>query len=524
MKNNTLKLITMKTTKLIALFAAGGLMFAACEKPEAEDKTVAVESVSLDEAISEGYELTEGTTLDISEYVTVLPENATDKTVSYSSSKTDIATVSEEGVITAVAEGETEITVKAGDKTATFTLTVKAKPAETVAVESISLDKEIADGKSVEEGQTLDISGLFTVLPDNATDKTVSYASSNEDAATITDAGIITAVAAGESTISITSNSDANVKEEFTLTVTAKAPVNITAINVTENSKTYTSEDRKVYDLSEYFTVEPAENSDAVTFASSDEDVAKIENGQMTIGLAGEATITIAAQSNPEIKATITVTVNQYVGDYPRFEGDENGGQAAIEGENWYWTMTASQNPLPSVTGRNNSLTAMIDGRQIVKRVGGTNDPTLENGTAFCLCCPGRDTGGVNLKEESTTTYESWFMIDMGKVQEVNYFRISNISTDPDDVLVRYKGFTEILGSNDGSEFTRIAENVSFENAITTDSGSTYNRETANISIPNSEYRYIKFRMLGTTCYGPLNKTGGSAQIEEFYLGYQDAE
>ena len=198
MKNNTLKLITMKTTKLIALFAAGGLMFAACEKPEAEDKTVAVESVSLDEAISEGYELTEGTTLDISEYVTVLPENATDKTVSYSSSKTDIATVSEEGVITAVAEGETEITVKAGDKTATFTLTVKAKPAETVAVESISLDKEIADGKSVEEGQTLDISGLFTVLPDNATDKTVSYASSNKDAATITDAGIITAVDAGD--------------------------------------------------------------------------------------------------------------------------------------------------------------------------------------------------------------------------------------------------------------------------------------------------------------------------------------
>ena len=197
MKNNTLKLITMKTTKLIALFAAGGLMFAACEKPETEDQTIAVESVSLDETISEGYELTEGATLDISDYVTVLPENATDKTVSYSSSKTDIATVSEAGVITAVAEGETDITVKAGDKTATFTLTVKAKPAETVAVESITLDEEIADGKSVEEGQTLDISGLFTVLPDNATDKTVLYASSNKDAATITDAGVITAVAEG---------------------------------------------------------------------------------------------------------------------------------------------------------------------------------------------------------------------------------------------------------------------------------------------------------------------------------------
>ena len=513
MKNNTLKLITMKTTKLIALFAAGGLMFAACEKPETEDKTVAVESVSLDEAISKGYELTEGTTLDISEYVTVLPENATDKTVSYSSSKTDIATVSEEGVITAVAEGETKITVKAGDKTATFTLTVKAKPAETVAVESITLDEEIADGKSVEEGQTLDISSLFTVLPDNATDKTVSYASSNKDAATITDTGVITAVAAGESTISITSNSDANVKEEFTLTVTAKAPVNITAINVTENSKTYTSEDRKVYDLSEYFTVKPAENTDAVTFVSSDEDVAKIENGKMSIGVAGEATITIAAQSNPDIKATIKVTVNQYVGDYPRFEGDENDEQAAIEGENWYWTMTFSD-PLLTVAeqklidGRNNSLTAMLDGRHIVNR-GASDDAELSNGTAFCVKNRGTD-----------AAHEAYFVIDMGQQQKVNYFRISNISTHKDDLRVRFKKFNEISGSNSADgPFEIIATDLDF----TAQQNSTENRESGNISIPESNYRYLKFMFKGTECFGPDGNSGSTAQIDEFYLGY-DAE
>lgn len=520
MKNNTLKLITMKTTKLIALFAAGGLMFAACEKPETEDQTIAVESVSLDETISEGYELTEGATLDISEYVTVLPENATDKTVSYSSSKTDIATVSEAGVITAVAEGETEITVKAGDKTATFTLTVKAKPAETVAVKSITLDKEIADGKSVEEGQTLDISGLFTVLPDNATDKTVSYSSSNKDAATITDAGVITAVAAGESTISITSNSDTNVKEEFTLTVTAKAPVNITEIKVSESTKTYTSEDRKTYDLSEYFTVEPAENSDAVTFASSDEDVAKIENGKMSIGVAGEATITIAAQSNPDIKATITVTVNQYVGDYPRFEGDENDEQAAIEGENWYWTMTFSD-PLYTVgdnhliNGRNNSLTAMIDGRHIVNRAGPGNvdDAKLSNGTAFCVKGNG-----------TAADHVAYFTIDMGKKSKVNYFRIRNISESAGDMLVRFKAFTEISGSdNADGPFTTIESNVDFtaEQLVETEDG--YTREIANKSISESNYRYYRFSFKGTECFGPNGKTGSSAQIEEFYLGY-DAE
>ena len=505
----------MKTTKLIALFAAAGLVFAACEKPETEDQTIAVESVSLDETISEGHELTEGATLDISDYVTVLPENATDKTVSYSSSKTDIATVSEAGVITAVAEGETEITVKAGDKTATFTLTVKAKPAETVAVESITLDEEIADGKSVEEGQTLDISGLFTVLPDNATDKTVSYASSNKDAATITDAGIITAVAAGESTISITSNSDANVKEEFTLTVTAKAPVNITAINVTENSKTYTSEDRKVYDLSEYFTVEPAENTDAVTFASSDEDVAKIENGQMTIGVAGKATITIAAQSNPEIKATITVTVNQYFGDYPRFEGDENHEQAAIEDENWYWTMTFSDPLLTSteqslINGRNNSLTAMLDGRHIVSRSGASDDAELSNGTAFCVKNRGTD-----------AAHEAYFVIDMGQQQKVNYFRISNISTHKDDLRVRFKKFNEISGSNSADgPFETIATDLDF----TAQQNSTENRESGNISIPESNYRYLKFMFKGTECFGPDGNSGSTAQIDEFYMGYQDAE
>lgn len=516
----------MKTTKLIALFAAAGLVFAACEKPETEDQTIAVESVSLDETISEGHELTEGATLDISDYVTVLPENATDKAVTYSSSKTDVATVSETGVITAIAAGETVITVTAGDKTATFTLTVKEKPAGTVSVESITLADDIKNGKSLEAEQTLDISTLITVLPENATDKTVSYASSKETIATITDAGVITAVAEGETVITITSKSDADVKAEFTLTVTAKAPVNITEIKVSESAKTYTSEDRKTYDLSEYFTVEPAENSDAVTFASSNEDVAKIENGQMTIGLAGEATITIAAQSNPEIKATITVTVDQYKGDYPRFEGDENGGQAAIEGENWYWTMTCSIDPLKSYAGRNNSLTAMLDGRSIVTRAGSTNkdDANLTNGTAFCF-----DQMKSVWDESDATT----FTIDMGKTQAVNYFRIQNISKDRDDVQVRFCKFNKIEGSNDGTQFETIATDLEWENAIAlgTTNGQgkpEYNFETENIKFGKTvNFRYLRFSCWDPDCFERKivdGKQGGSGQIAEFYLGYQDAE
>lgn len=505
----------MKTTKLLLLFAAAGLMAAACEQAETEDQTVAVESVSLDEAISEGITITEGETYEIANFVTVLPENATDKTVTYSSSDTKKATVSEEGVITAVAEGTADITVTAGDKTATFTVTVKPKPAGTVPVESITLDESIAEGATLETGKTLDISSLITVLPENATDKSVKYSSSAEEYATVSDAGVITAVAAGEATITVTSASDAKVSASFKLTVTAAEPAgNITGITVSEEGKalTYTSEVRGTTDLAQYITTTPAEHTDGLTYSSSDEKVATVsEDGKLTIVAAGIATITVAAESNPDVKATITVTVNQYVGDYPRFEGDENDGQAAVTGENWYWTMTFSDELLTPdveklVNGRNNSLTAMLDGRTVATR-GGTDDAALTNGTAFCV------------KNRGTAAdHEAYFIIDMGRPQLVNYFRISNISTHKDDVRTRFYKFNKIEGSNDGNSFTSIETELNFKDV----QAGIENRNSGNITIPESNYRYLKFTFKGTECFGPDGQAGATAQIEEFYLGYED--
>jgi uncharacterized protein YjdB len=56
---------------------------------------------------------------------TVAPEDATDKTVTWSSDKTSVATVDATGKVTAVAAGEATITATAGDKTATCKVTVK---------------------------------------------------------------------------------------------------------------------------------------------------------------------------------------------------------------------------------------------------------------------------------------------------------------------------------------------------------------------------------------------------------------
>ena len=125
---------------------------------------------------------------------TVLPEDATDKTVTWSSDKTSVATVDATGKVTAVAEGEATITAKAGDKTATCTVTVTAA---TVAVTSVALDKTelvLIVGDAAAQLKA-------TVLPEDATDKTVTWSSDKTSVATVDGSGLVTAVAAGEATI-----------------------------------------------------------------------------------------------------------------------------------------------------------------------------------------------------------------------------------------------------------------------------------------------------------------------------------
>ena len=151
-----------------------------------KEKVVPVTSVTLDRAT---LTMTEGDTQTLS--ATVKPDNATDKTVTWTSSNTSVATV-DGGKVTAVAPGTATITAKAGDKTATCAVTVEKK---VVPVTSVTLDRTTL---TMTEGDTQTLTA--TVKPDDATDKTVTWTSSNTSVATV-DGGKVTAVAPGTATI-----------------------------------------------------------------------------------------------------------------------------------------------------------------------------------------------------------------------------------------------------------------------------------------------------------------------------------
>ncbi len=249
-------------------------------------KVVPVESVSLDR---ETLNLTEGETATLK--ATVTPDDATDKTVKWSSSDKSIATVSSSGKVTAVKAGTATITAKAGDKTATCTVTVAAK---VIAVTKVALDKTTL---SLTEGDTATLTA--TVSPTNATNKTVTWTSSDKSIATVDSNGKVTAVKAGTATITAKAGD-----KTATCTVTVAAKV-IAVTKVALDKTTLSLTEGGTATLTATVSPTNATNK-TVTWTSSDKSIATVENGKVTAVKAGTATITAKAGDKT---ATCTVTV-----------------------------------------------------------------------------------------------------------------------------------------------------------------------------------------------------------------------
>ena len=160
---------------------------------------------------------------------TVEPSNASNKSVTWTSSDSSIATVSSDGTVTGVSDGSATITATTNDGgfTATCLVTVS-----TIHTTSISLNKDVLY-LTTGQGYTLTAS----VLPENASIKTVTWSTSNSSVASVSSSGRVTAVSDGSATITATTN-DGGFTATCDVTVTKPAEVvHVESISLNESRK-----------------------------------------------------------------------------------------------------------------------------------------------------------------------------------------------------------------------------------------------------------------------------------------------
>ena len=155
----------------------------------------------------------------------VSPDNASNKDVEWSSSDTAVASVAANGMVNALAAGKAVITATAKDGSGIKTTLEITVAASNVPVTTV--DFGVVDKMYVGNTQTLTV----TVLPREATNKTVTWKAEPTDVATIDRNGLVTALKAGTVTITATANDGSNISCTKTITVEEFVKPDYTAVN-----------------------------------------------------------------------------------------------------------------------------------------------------------------------------------------------------------------------------------------------------------------------------------------------------
>jgi uncharacterized protein YjdB len=223
----------------------------------------------------------------------------TDRVVAWTSSNTDVATVAPNGTVTAVAVGTATITATSEGKTGTATVTVTAPPPAAVA--SVSVSPTTA---SLTTGATQQITATPRDAQGNAlTGRAVTWASGNTQVATVTQAGLITAVGPGSTTVTATSEGKVGTVA-VTVTAPATGSVGVTPSSAGVFVGATTTLTATVVDVNGA-TIAGA----SVAWSSDKPLTASVSQAGVVTGLLpGTATIT-AASGGKSGTATITVSL-----------------------------------------------------------------------------------------------------------------------------------------------------------------------------------------------------------------------
>ncbi|WP_394917354.1 Ig-like domain-containing protein [uncultured Robinsoniella sp.] len=239
-----------------------------------------VESVVLDQTSATLTQV--GETLQLN--ATVAPENATNKNVTWESSNPAAATVDENGTVTAVATGTAKITVTTedGNKTAECEVTVGLR------VTGITFD--VKEKTLTAAGETFQLNPVFT--PQDAMNKKLSWKSTNENAATVDQSGLVTAAATGNTEIIAITEDGGFVAA---CRVNVEIPVKAEGVTLDRTTAEITTENGNIQ-LTATVNPENATNKN-VSWESSEPGVAAVDgNGLVTAVSDGPATITVTTE------------------------------------------------------------------------------------------------------------------------------------------------------------------------------------------------------------------------------------
>lgn len=218
------------------------------------------------------------------------PEDVTEKALVWATSDANVATV-EDGVVTCVGLGEATITA-----TTVNNLTAECKViVNPILAETITLDKTEVE---VPVGETFTLAA--TVSPDNTTDKTITWSSSNPDVATVED-GVVSCVGIGDAIIS------ASTSNGLTANCTVKVQMILVESIQIDPSEVVAEQGGKVQ-LTAVVLPENATNKN-VEWTSDNEFAARVdENGLVTIISKNVTTIHAKATDGSGVEGTCEVT------------------------------------------------------------------------------------------------------------------------------------------------------------------------------------------------------------------------
>lgn len=223
--------------------------------------------------------------------VTVLPANATDKTLQYLSTAPDCVSADSNGRLTAKALGSAEIIITAGSGVNTR-VTVQVIPTPVSSISMVgSMAMYIGESKQIQP----------VIYPANATDKSLRWESSNANVAYVDGFGNVKALTEGTADIKATTHNG-----KTAITHVSVSPVMVSSVSLSKTDLDLAVEQTATL----IATVLPENATDKnITWSSSDETVCSVSgNGRMTAKSVGSAIIT--ATSGNGITATCRVDVS----------------------------------------------------------------------------------------------------------------------------------------------------------------------------------------------------------------------